>query len=110
MASPTASGTHPPCDILRIFEPKKAISMEKKNRLTIRARGRDHFQTVLIAKKARIVVITIVVVMAIPYAAARLLEDLNSSTRKTIATNSSQLSWGIYIWPRSSFDVWIIRT
>ena len=69
-----------------------------------------HFQILLIASKVNAEVITIVSVTAMPYAAARLLEFLNSNTNRAVAINRIQFSWGMYICPFSSSEVCIILT
>src|SRR5260221_7387225 len=88
--SPITSGTHPPCITFRRFAPQNERSIDMKNNVTIIATGRLQCHNLLMATYAKTVVITIVVVTAIPYAAARLLEVLKLSTNATVAINRVQ--------------------
>ena len=63
--------------------------------MTKKIKNGFHFQTKLITIAARIVVIIMVVVTAIPYAAAKLPELLNASTTATTTINKNQLMVGI---------------
>ena len=53
---------------------------------------------------------TIVEVTATPYAAARLLELRNASTRPMQATIRTQLIEATYTWPTSRGEVWSMST
>src|SRR5271167_4760785 len=59
-------------------------------------------------KYISMVVSSMVDATAIPYAAARLSEDLKKTTRKKTAANSERLMNGTYTCPISCVDVWTI--
>src|SRR5690606_34860603 len=88
-----------------IFAPQNERSMIRKNTVRNMDIPRPHFQMCLIAVNASMVVIPIVDVTAMPYAAARFPEVLKLSISPTVQTKSSQFILGMYICPLSLSDV-----
>ena len=91
----TSSGNQPPYSILIRFAPKKIRSTAKNTPVTDPAFNRLQPHRSRVTTYASNVVITIVVVTAMPYAAARFVDDSKPSTRPTVANMSSQLISGM---------------
>ncbi len=108
MMQPRAKGNHPPANNFRAFAAKNGTSMIKRTMSRTLTKRADQSQLYRATEQARIVVITIVPVTAIPYAAARLLDSLNAITTTMTATNSIQLINGKYICPASLSEVCLI--
>ena len=74
-----------------LFAPKNARSSSRKPAISGRATRLFHRHISTTTNATRIVSIIIVPVTAIPYAAARLLDDWNPRTSAITATNSVRL-------------------
>ncbi|CAB4884256.1 unannotated protein [freshwater metagenome] len=74
--------------------PKKPISITNSGPHTRRARLRRHFHRSVSTRKKISVVIAIVMVTAMPYAAARFDDERNPSTKPTQAIMSTQFTSG----------------
>ena len=95
MSNPTTNGTQPPWLTLVKLGIKNATSITKSNAVIDRLRIGFIRQRRCATKNIRIVVMVIVIVTATPYAAARLLDEGNAITRKTVAKNSKKFITGI---------------
>src|SRR5262245_42107074 len=96
MARATATGTQPPCMNLTAVAPKKAKSTLRKAKVTRPALTGCHSQTRTATTKANTVVMIMVAVTAMPYAAARRDDEPNDRTSRIVATMSIQLMLGTY--------------
>ena len=91
---PKASGNQPPSGIFTILAKKKPKSITRKGIAPTKARSGLHFQSRTATATASTLVISIVPVTAIPYAAARLEEDPKPMTNPTMEISSIQLIAG----------------
>ena len=91
---PTTIGNHPPFGIFARLAPKNARSIVSSGTVTATTFGTDHRQVWREYSAMRSVVIPIVAVTAIPYAAARFDEVRKASTREMLPIISNQLTIG----------------
>ena len=91
---PNASGNQPPSTIFTTFALKKPTSTSRNAPNSATHAGRLQRQIRRATTNASTVVIAIVPVTAIPYAAARLVDDPKPSTSATTPTNSIRLMPG----------------
>src|SRR5450830_974454 len=92
---PNSNGNQPPSAILSKLAAKNEKSTIKKALMTSVTNTGCHFHSMRVTTPASIVVMTMVVVTATPYAAARLSDFLNASTTATTSTSNIQLIKGI---------------
>src|SRR5512138_3762532 len=91
----TTSGNQPPLGIFVSPAVQKPRSNTRNAEAIAIVAGRLHFHNDRDTTASRMVVNTMSVVTATPYAAARLLDDRNPTTSPTHATASSQLRPGM---------------
>src|SRR4030095_5877328 len=87
---PNASGNQPPSLNLRTLALKNARSMSRKAPKSAMLASALHFHIERATTYASIVVVAIVPVTAMPYAAPRLVDDPKPMTRTTTPKNSAQ--------------------
>ncbi len=85
------------------------MSIARKKPVAAQHTARWYFHLYRMTKKVRIVVVSIVPATAMPYAAAKLVDEPNVTTANTTAINWSQFTKGIYTWPISIWEVWTTR-
>ena len=72
--------------------------------------GLGHFQRSMATTESRIVVMTIVPVTAMPYAAASALDDRKPTVMSTVQMARNQFTCGTYTWPIAMDEVcWMSR-
>ena len=89
------SGNQPPCGILTMLAPQNARSTTRNAAESSPTRSRLHFQRERATNAKRIVVNTMSVVTATPYAAASRLDDWKPTTRLMHAIISAQFTAGM---------------
>src|ERR1700680_3018225 len=109
-AAPASRGNHPPSStLLTLLDTKTASTMASGPITTAVVSGfQCHKQWVM--KYMSSVVRSIVDATAMPYADARLSDDLKNTTRNTTAANSDRLMNGTKTCPISCVDVWTMGT
>src|SRR6476661_10769926 len=90
----SASGTQPPCVNFTMLAESSVPSINAKKPNTAIANGQLHFQARTASTNTSSVVTSIVPVTAMPYAAARLLDDLKLTTSATTPASWIQLTAG----------------
>ena len=91
----SSSGKYPPSGIFTAFAAQNERSTIRNRTVAPTERAMPHLARFRMACHAIRLVITIVVDTAIPYMAARLLDERNWSTRNTVITNNAQFTKGI---------------
>ena len=91
---PTASANQPPCGILIRLAPRNPSSITNSGIQTANARNRLQFHRSVSTRKKMRVVMAIVIVTAMPYAAAKLLAVRNPRTSPIQAIIRAQLTSG----------------
>ena len=89
-----ASGNQPPCGIFGTFAARNPASTAISGTITIAVFARDQFQFRRAITEIRIVVISMTLVTAMPYAPARSLDVRKARTRPTLPTINAQLTSG----------------
>ncbi len=92
--APMPSGSQPPSSTFSRLAPKKPRSTVMNTPMISATSSLFQFHTFTITTQASTVVITMVAVTAIPYAAARLSELLNAITMHRMMNSSIQFTTG----------------
>ena len=92
--APTTRGNHPPTGILNRLAVRKPTSTVRKPAHTAAATPVRHRKRLRRATYSRTVVMTMVAVTAVPYAAARPVDDRKPMTSATQATVRDQFTAG----------------
>ena len=95
ISRPKTSGNQPPAGIFTALAEKSMMSISTNGTAQASASRRDHFHSRLTTTNATRFVINIVPVTAMPYAAARLLDDLKPTTSATTVSSNIQLIAGM---------------
>ena len=94
-AAPSTSGNQPPCMIFSVLAENKSTSIARKKPVASSAGKSRYFQPKCSTKNVRIVVVTIVPVTAMPYAALNFDDDPKPTTANNTAPSCNQLINGI---------------
>ena len=104
-SAPITRGSQPPCRIFTRLAPKSEISTARKISATPITAGFGHFHRSMATTDSNSVVMTIVPVTAIPYAAARALDDWKPMVMSTVQMARNQFTCGTYTWPIAMDEV-----
>src|SRR5262245_11777207 len=98
-SAPITSGSQPPCRTFTRFAPKSEMSTARKTTATQMTTHLGHFHRSTATTESNIVVMTIVPVTAMPYAAANALDDRKPTVISTVQIARNQFTCGTYTWP-----------